>query len=231
MSILQIQHIFFDLDRTLWDFEKNSGNTLLHLYETHNLQSLGFADYTQFHEIYKRKNDICWELYRENRMTKESMRSKRFKMALQEVGYEGNTLAKKLGEEYVALSPTQTTLIEGTVEILEYLSEKYRMHIITNGFEEIQSIKLKACKIDHYFEQVITSERAGYKKPQEGIFQFACNLSKARPFESVMIGDDLEIDALGAERFGMTGIHFNPETPNPNIPKEISKLEQLKAIL
>lgn len=231
MSTIQIQHVFFDLDRTLWDFEKNSGNTLLHLFETYNLKSFGFTDFEQFHTLYKAKNDICWELYRENRMTKESMRSKRFKMTLQEVGYDSNTLAKTLGEEYVALSPVQTTLIEGTHEILDYLSEKYRLHIITNGFEEIQSIKLKACKIDHYFEQVITSERAGFKKPQEGIFRFACHLSKARPFESVMIGDDLEIDALGAERFGMKGIHFNPTALEPNIPNEISKLEQLKTIL
>ena len=231
MSTLQIQHIFFDLDRTLWDFDKNSSKTLLHLFEEHNLQGIGFSDFEEFHTIYKAKNDICWELYRENRMTKESMRSKRFKMALQEVGYESNSLAKKLGEEYVSLSPVQTNLIEGTHEILEYLSPNYRLHIITNGFEEIQSIKLKACKIDHYFEQIITSERAGFKKPQEGIFRYACNLSKARPFESVMIGDDLEIDALGAERFGMMGIHFNPYTTNPNMPKEISKLEQLKDIL
>lgn len=231
MSILKIQHVFFDLDRTLWDFEANSGKTLEHLFNEHKLDVLGFHSFEQFHEIYKAKNDICWELYRENKLSKERMRSKRFKMALQEVGHDGNTLPKKLGEEYVALSPVQTTLIDGTHEILDYLSDKYRLHIITNGFEEIQSIKLKACKIDHYFEQVITSERAGYKKPQEGIFRFACQLTKARPFESVMIGDDLAIDALGAENFGMLGVHFDPNYSNPIRPKEISKLIQLKEFL
>lgn len=231
MASLKIQHIFFDLDRTLWDFETNSRQTLAHLYDKHQLDKIGFDSFDDFHRIYKEKNEICWELYRQNRLTKERMRNKRFKMALETVGHSGNTLPKHLGNDYVEMSPKQTILMDGSREILEYLQEKYRLHIITNGFEEIQGIKLKACRIDHYFEHIITSERAGFKKPQEGIFRYACKLSKASPFESVMIGDDFEIDARGAERFGMKGIHYNPLNPNPQLPGEINHLLQLKDLL
>lgn len=210
-TTIRIQHIFFDLDRTLWDFESNSRNTLAELYSEFKLQEIGFSSFEQFHTIYKEKNELCWALYRENRLSKESMRSKRFKMSLQEAGHTGNTLASKLGEEYVLRSPRQTLLMDGSREILEYLAPRYQMHIITNGFEEVQHIKLKACHIDHYFGQVITSERAGSKKPHPGIFRFAFQRTRALPAQSVMVGDDYAIDVLGAERAGMTGIHYAPE--------------------
>lgn len=230
LTSIAIKHIFFDLDRTLWDFEQNSRNTLAELYEEYKLQELGYTGFEQFFDIYRSKNEICWALYRENRLSKESMRSKRFKMSLQEVGHTGNTLAATLGKEYVLRSPRQTLLMEGSTEVLEYLAPRYNLHIITNGFEEVQHIKMKACKIDHYFGQVITSERAGSKKPHPGIFEFAFRLTKARPVESVMIGDDHDIDVAGAQRAGMTGIHYAPgrETPgNGNTIRHLRELMEL----
>ncbi len=227
LTRIAIKHIFFDLDRTLWDFEQNSRNTLAELYAEYKLQELGYTDFDQFFDIYRAKNEICWALYRENRLSKESMRSKRFKMSLQEVGHSGNTLAAKLGEEYVLRSPRQTLLMDGSTEVLEYLAPRYNLHIITNGFEEVQHIKMKACKIDHYFREVITSERAGSKKPQPGIFDFAFRLTKAQPVESVMIGDDHDIDVAGAQRAGMTGIHYAPGIDVPLAGHTIRHLREL----
>ncbi len=88
--------------------------------------------------------------------------------------------------------------------------------------------KMKASKIDHYFNQIITSESVGVKKPNPRVFQYALDLANANMNNSIMIGDNLEADIKGAMEFGIKAIHCNFEGENPpgkNITSVTSLLE------
>ena len=155
-----VKHIF-DLDRTLWDFEKNAFETLVELFQLHELQSIGVSSLEDFINCYKMHNEALWALYREGKVTKEVLRSKRFRLALNEFGIQDDYLAKKLGDQYIQQCPLKTNMFPFTHEVLSYLREKYHLHIITNGFEEVQHVKLEQSKLSPYFEQIITSEQVG----------------------------------------------------------------------
>ena len=161
-----IKHIFFDLDRTLWDFEKNSHTTLLQLISHFNLTDKGIDNAEKFIKKYKIHNEKLWDLYRENKINKEELRSKRFLMTLSEYGIDDKDLAEQFGLVYIKQSPLKTNLFPFSHEVLSYLKTKYTLHIITNGFEEVQYIKLAAADLKKYFDVVVTSEKAGVKKPK-----------------------------------------------------------------
>jgi putative hydrolase of the HAD superfamily len=139
------------------------------------------------------------------------------------LGLKNNKLAKESGDYYVEHSPLKTHLIPGTVEILEHLQQKYQLNLVTNGFEEVQWVKIKQSNLQKYFVEMITSERAGVKKPDPKIFEFALKLTKAQRQNSVMIGDDLVADIKGAKASGIYSIWFNREG------KDSSKLHNVEA--
>ena len=226
------KHIFFDLDRTLWDFEQNMRNTLMEIYEKYNLGS-NFPSYQVFHETFDNHNHRLWEEYRKGDLKKEILRWKRFELTLKDFGLTSKELAEKIGEEYVNESPKKTALIPHTIEVLDYLHGKYQMHIITNGFNEVQFTKLKLCGIEKYFDKVITSEISGYHKPRPEAFGYPLSAANAKKSESVMIGDDMEVDIVGARNFGMDQIFFNPESipHNEKVTHQIKSLIELKEIL
>ena len=228
-----IKHIFFDLDRTLWDFEKNSHTTLLQLISHFNLIEKGIDTPESFIKKYKIHNAKLWDLYREDKINKEELRSKRFLMTLAECGIDDKTLAEQFGLAYIKQSPLQTNLFSFSHEVLFYLKNKYTLHIITNGFEEVQHIKLAAADLKQYFDVVVTSEKAGVKKPNAKIFEFALEQVNAKAEESIMIGDDLAVDVLGAEKVGMQGIYFNPnkERQKKEVVHEIFCLSELMILL
>jgi len=205
-----IKHIFFDLDRTLWDFEANSHETLLELCTSHNLSDKGIEDYEAFIKIYKVHNEQLWDLYRQDKIKKEDLRGKRFRLTLAEYGIDNPELAEEFGQAYIKLCPLKTVLFPFTHQVLKHLSKKYKLHIITNGFEEVQHIKLVSSGLTQYFDLIVTSEQIGVKKPNARIFEFALSQAKAIPEESIMIGDDLSVDILGAEAVGIQGVYFNP---------------------
>lgn len=218
-----IKHIFFDLDRTLWDFERNSAETLTELFHELKLGETGINDVNDFIKTYICKNDQCWELYRLNQISKAELRTKRFHMAFEDFGVLNPSLAEKMGEAYIERSPYKTGLFPNTIDTLKYLSEKYTLHIITNGFEEVQYIKMEQSGILSYFKHITTSERAGYKKPDERIFKHAMQVGGASNYNSLMIGDDVEIDVRGAENAGMKSIHFQPD-------RNLEKIEGVHSI-
>ena len=228
-----IKHIFFDLDRTLWDFEKNSHTTLLQLISHFNLIGKGIDTPESFIKKYKIHNAKLWDLYRDNKINKEELRSKRFLMALAECGIDDKTLAEQFALAYIKQSPLQTNLFPFSHEVLSYLRNKYTLHIITNGFEEVQHIKLAAADLKQYFDVVVTSEKAGVKKPNAKIFEFALEQANAKAEQSIMIGDDLAVDVLGAENAGMQGIYFNPkkEEHKEKVVHEIFCLSELMILL
>ena len=229
----KIKHLFFDLDRTLWDFETNSHSELINLYHTHKLHQLGISLSEEFVKVYKKINEKCWENYRLDKISKENLRFERFNLTLAYFGIDNLDLSKKIGQDYVLNSPYRTVLIPHTIELLEYLKPNYIIHIITNGFQEVQHIKMNQSGLAKYFKTVVTSEMAGAKKPDSLIFNHALSISGAELENSVMIGDDLNTDIKGAINIGMKSIYFNPNKVNNNsgASKEVKSLLEIKKIL
>lgn len=210
MSKNEKQQLFFDLDRTLWDFEENSKTALNTLFHEYGLDKK-VDHFIHFHEVYKRINKQLWEQYAQNKIDKEYLRIQRFAQTFEQLDIPDEKLAKKFDEGYISISPFQTQLFPNTKETLNELQKLgYRMSIITNGFEEVQHIKLKNCGIDHFFDEVVCSEQIGYSKPDKRVFEFALEKTSSVSENSVMIGDDIRGDVIGAEAVGIQGILFDP---------------------
>lgn len=201
-----ITDVFFDLDHTLWDFDRNSALAFKAIFELNAIE----VSYDNFLEVYSPINFTYWKWYREERVTKAQLRYGRFKKTFDALGVKiTDDIIDKLSEDYIEYLPNNNYLFDHTVDILSYLTTKYKLHIITNGFEEVQTKKLVNSKIDHYFNSVITSEAAGVKKPHHKIFEMALGDSGATSTTSVMIGDTYEADIIGAQNVGMKAICFN----------------------
>jgi putative hydrolase of the HAD superfamily len=228
---MKYKHLFFDLDNTLWDFEKNSHETFNEIYQN-NLAGHGkIPSVEAFIDVYTNHNTRLWGLYRENMISKEELRDTRFLIALKEFGIDDKTLANKISEEYIYRSPRKGILFPGTIETLEKLKDRFRLHIITNGFEEIQHVKLAFAGLDKYFECLITSEQAGSKKPDAGIFHYALGQAGASAGESLMIGDDLDVDILGARAVGIDTILFDPFNMNCATRESTYRVDNIPEIL
>lgn len=228
-----IKHIFFDLDRTLWDFEKNAQETLEEIFLNFSLEKKGVNNFESFMKRYKSHNEKLWDLYKQGSIEKKYLRDQRFQLTLEEFNINDAGLAHQIGMYYIKTSPLKTKLFPHCLGIMKYLDQKYKLHIITNGFEEVQHIKLEKSGLTPFFNCIITSEKAGVKKPNSRIFEYAINQAQASIKNSVMIGDDLYADILGAKDVGIDQIYFNPEK-NPHyeeVTYEISCLSHLKEIL
>jgi len=204
------QHLFFDLDHTLWDFEANSRQTLAELYERFALKEMGVDDLGRFTAQYIAHNDKLWEKYRNGLIKVEELRWKRMWLTLIEFRIADEALSRKMGGAFLDLLPTRKILFPYALEILEYLTGKgYTLHLITNGFEKTQHSKLQNAGLDKYFKTVITSEASNSLKPHKEIFDFAIEKTGAKKEESIMLGDSLEVDILGAMNAGMDQVYVN----------------------
>ncbi len=221
--------LFFDLDHTLWDFDRNSQEALTEIYHDLRLDSFGIPAPEPFIKLYKEHNKKCWELYRRGEMTKDDLRSKRFQLALQDFDVSNPVLAEKIGDEYVKRSPYKTNLFPGTIELLDDLKRDYKICIITNGFEEVQYIKIKQSGLEKYFDHVITSEKAGVQKPHPDIFHLAMKLAAVDSNNVIMIGDDLEADVLAARKLNLDAILFDPEGKN-EVEGDFKVINELKEL-
>ncbi|MEM9143131.1 MAG: YjjG family noncanonical pyrimidine nucleotidase [Bacteroidota bacterium] len=202
-----VTQVFFDLDHTLWDFERNSALTFEKIFQETDIP----VDITDFLEVYVPANRAFWKLYREGKITKDRLRYERLSTVFDTLGHPlPKTTIDTLSESYINHLSGYTHLFPNTVAILEYLKPRYGLHIITNGFGEIQERKLRNSHISTYFEQVINSELAGVKKPDPRIFRMALERTGIEPKQGVMIGDDLEADVLGARAVGLHALHFIP---------------------
>jgi putative hydrolase of the HAD superfamily len=221
----KIKHVFFDLDHTLWDFDKNSGLTFEKIFKLNNID----VKLDDFLKVYEPINLNYWKLYREERVTKSALRYGRLKEAFDAVDVNvKDNLINHLSDAYIENLSSFNHLFEGTFEILDYLNDKYTLHIITNGFEEAQEKKMATSSIRNYFETVTNSEMVGVKKPNPKIFNFALNIANAKVEESIMIGDSLEADIEGADNIGMDTIHF--DYLNKNQHNNYKRITNLKAI-
>ncbi|MGV6861826.1 MAG: YjjG family noncanonical pyrimidine nucleotidase [Putridiphycobacter sp.] len=226
-----IEHIFFDLDHTLWDFDKNSAEALNEIYGE-KLQHHPIPSFERFIKKYREINNRYWGLYRQNKVTKNQVRSGRFVDTLDFFKIKNSKqIGEEISEHYVQLSPTKTNLFPNTHQTLQRLNQKYTLHIITNGFVEVQHIKLDRSNLKPYFDIVVCSEETGEKKPHQAVFNLALEKAKTSPDKSVMIGDNLEADIHGAKKVGMEAIWFNPNnlTTKKNI-QQIQDLAELSTI-
>lgn len=230
---MKVRQLFFDLDRTLWDFETNSRFALQYLYDDLRLGDT-IDHFMHFHHTYIRINADLWNQYGNGKLTKEELRDNRFKKALEHHGIHDDDLAKKMSEGYIELSPQQTALFPGAVEMLDELrAEDYRLHIITNGFREVQHIKLAKSGISEYFDMVLCSEEIGVTKPHREIFQEAQRITECNTEHAIMIGDDFKADIIGALNAGWTAIHFDPEVKfkkERNVPR-IRELAEIPSVI
>ena len=205
--------LIFDLDHTLWDFAANSRMSLIEGFGEFNLDALGIESYLVWINSFEVANNRCWALYRDGEIDKATLRTERFRLTLESLGHDDAELAASLGAHYVDVSPLQTTLIEGAEMLLSELTKRgHRMWILTNGFEEVQRIKLERCGLSHFFEAMYTSEQLGAKKPHAESFLGAARLAGLDPEgDIVMIGDSYGSDIIGAQNVGWRGVHYNPE--------------------
>jgi len=234
---MKYKHLFFDLDNTLWDFEKNSHETFNELYTHYLADQKSIPSVNAFFEVYTVHNTRLWGLYRESLISKDELKDTRFLITLQEFGIDDKILASTLSDEYTYRSPRKGILFPGTIETLDNLKDRFQLHIITNGFEEIQHVKLEFAGLTKYFDNLITSEQAQSKKPDAGIFNYAMEQAGASAEESLMIGDDLDVDIIGARAIGMDTILFDPfglyvsrQDPTPrvnNIPEILTFIDNL----
>lgn len=229
MKFNNIQHIFFDLDHTLWDFDKNSALAFELLFEEEKID-IGLQE---FLDAYLPINLNYWELYRDNQISKETLRIGRLKETFELLGLEVSAeIITVLSDKYIQFLPNYNHLLDDTIEVLEYLHSKYQLHIITNGFEEIQHHKLVNSKIVSYFSTVTTSEEAGVKKPHLQIFEKALQKSNALSKNSLMIGDNYEADVQGAINAGMRSVYFDYYQKNEVLETlQIQKLNELRKYL
>lgn len=234
LSLMAYQHLFFDLDHTLWDFEVNAKETLHDLYKEQNLQSKGIEHFDTFYNQYSHHNHRLWDRYTKGFIKQDELRWKRMWLTLLDYKIADEVLSQTMSVRFLEMLPTKKNLFPYTEEILTYLANKnYHLHLITNGFESVQHNKLRHSNLTHFFNQVITSEASNSLKPNKEIFDFALQQAGALVQNSIMIGDNLEADIQGGINAGLDTIFVNHLGIKPNVAAtfEIFHLKELENIL
>jgi len=226
-------HLFFDLDHTLWDHHRNANETLEDLYHEYDLNQICAATTNEFLETFHLVNHGLWEQYHLGEIDQQYIRDNRFVKVLQNLGAPLGSIPKGLPETYLQRCPQKPHLMPYTLEVLDYLKERYELSIITNGFADVQEIKMKASGLNSYFDHVITSESAGYLKPRPEIYQYTMNLFAVPAKQCLMIGDNAQTDIAGAEATGIDQVYYDPQKQQKalNPTYQIQCLSELKQIL
>jgi putative hydrolase of the HAD superfamily len=226
--------VFFDLDHTLWDYETNSKETLYEVFHDHRLNSFGVTDPEIFYKQFRQVNFALWDLYDRELITQDYIRTQRFKQILEHFSAYDEKLSHELSIDYLARCPKKKTLMPYAADVLEYLlASQYKLTVVTNGFEEIQHLKLSSGNLHRFFDHIVTSQKAGHKKPSQKIFEYALTANKVHCCDAVMIGDNLITDIGGAREALIASVFYNPEKigHQAEIDHEISCLSELKNIL
>lgn len=229
----QYKHILFDLDHTLWDFEKNAAETLRELYDSFQLATLGTFGVEEFCQTFHKVNYHLWYLHQKGEFDQAILRAERFKMIFTELGVAQASMPLRIAEAYLRLCPSKPHVFPYTHDILQYLGGRYDLHIITNGFADVQWIKLESAGLKGYFKHIVTSDDAGFRKPDPGIFRYTLEKIGTAPADCIMVGDNLDTDIAGARAAGIDCVFFNPgQIPHKSITNhEISCLSELSEIL
>ena len=229
------KYIFFDLDHTIWDFETNAKIAIQNTFEKNKLAELGIENFNLFFERYSYHNVKLWDRYTKGLIKQHELRWRRMFRALLDFKIGNEELSKKMSEEFLEELPNQKHVFPYTYEILDYLKNKnYPLFLITNGFNEIQTRKLVNSGLDKYFDYMITSEASNSLKPNKEIFEYALVNTKATIAESIMIGDNLDADIMGAQNVGIDTVfvnHIRVDTGIIEPTYTIKHLQELEEIL
>lgn len=225
--------IFFDLDHTLWDYDKNSSETLTDLYHNYKLHELGGVSLDAFLKQFGKVNNNLWDQYNKGEISRETIRNERFERIFKSMNIEISDQALKMSDDYISLCPLKTHVLPHTYDVLDYLKSRYELYILTNGFNDVQEIKIDKSNLRNYFRGMITSESAGYKKPSREMFQFALQSANCSAHETIMIGDNLKTDIYGAMNAEIDAVFFNPHGIDHRYDPhyEITSLNELTNIL
>ncbi|MBN2486208.1 MAG: YjjG family noncanonical pyrimidine nucleotidase [Bacteroidales bacterium] len=228
----QYKHLFFDLDRTLWDFDLNSAETLIEAVSHFKLEGL-ISNTGLFIQNFNIHNNFVWEMYRQKKMDKHTVRYERFRLALEPYNITDKAFIDKMQAFYLANAPLKKNLFDNCIEVLDYLFRKYNLYIVTNGFYETQLKKMQSSDIDRFFKKVFTSDKLGYSKPDSKIFEYAIKSVNARKCESLFIGDDFVNDIEGPKKFGIDQVWLktNHVTCKLEPTYTIESLQELKTFL
>jgi putative hydrolase of the HAD superfamily len=230
---VKYKHIFFDLDHTLWDYDANASAALRELFEKFELMRFPSITPDLLIETFFSVNYDLWDLYNKHQIQRKDIRQRRFPTIFKRMGLEFADMPETIEKDYISLSPTKPKTFPNAHEVLEYLEGKYKLHIITNGFDDIQDTKMTSSGIKHHFDVIVTSESANQRKPSPDIFHLAMDRAGAAVEESIMIGDNLGSDIEGAKNVGMDHVWFNPNRTFTSIKvqHEIMNLIELKSLL
>lgn len=222
-----IRHIFFDLDNTLWDYRRNAKITLAKLYEEFQIKEKYAYSFDDFYPFYYESNESLWADLRDQKVTKEELRARRFPEAFKNMGITEPEFALDFEHRFVNEVTDSNYVVEDAGELLDYLYDKYTLHILSNGFEEVTHRKIENSIIKNYISTITTAEGAGAPKPDSIAFQTALNKADAYKDESIYIGDDWIADMIGATTFGMKAIFFNPLNENHMWMEDVPVVEKL----
>jgi putative hydrolase of the HAD superfamily len=227
------KHLFFDLDRTLWDLDRNATEALSDIYHKYNLNERGVPTVEGFVKHYNEYNELLWDRYRRRLIDKNTLRALRFKQVLAHYGVKDQKLSDSVEQDFIHEAPRRKHLVPGTKELLDHLKDDYKMHIITNGFPETQAYKMEHSGLTPYFDVIVTSEGVGHAKPDRKIFDHALKMASATASESIMIGDDLAVDIVGAREAGWAQIFFNPAggEHDEEVHHEVKHLSEIKNLV
>ncbi len=202
--------IFFDLDNTLWDFDKSSINALKQTFERYKLDRY-FDNFEQFYKQYEQLNHKLWDDYRKGKIDKDQLSVVRFLYLLEErTGEVKPKLAEQIANTYLAEMTKEPYLETSSFQVLKELSLRgYRLHIITDGFLEVQLVKLKIGKISSFINTLVVSEEIGVLKPDKRLFDYALDKANAQRETSIFVGNDYENDILGAYNAGLDQVFYN----------------------
>ncbi|MGB3852523.1 MAG: YjjG family noncanonical pyrimidine nucleotidase [Tunicatimonas sp.] len=231
--MLPYRHLLFDLDHTLWDFDRNATETLYELYDTHGLSTLGRFSEQQFCDTFVTVNRALWKQYDQGTYDQQRLRSERFVMILTQLGVAADLVPLQLADDYLRICPTKPHVMPHTVATLDYLRQRYQLHILTNGFTAVQAIKLKSAGLAHYFTEVVSSDTTGHRKPSRAVFDYLLDRIGAPAQACLMIGDNLETDIRGAREAGIDQLFYNPKRMkhHKETTYEVACLSELRGIL
>lgn len=228
MDKTELTDIFFDLDDTLWDFKRNSALTFEHIFLKNNID----LELNSFLKVFVVMSGKYWTLYRNNQIDREGLRFSRLADSFKELKWNISASdINMLTEDFILHLPDFNHLLPQTVETLQYLYPKYKLHILTNGLDAVQQKKLRNSEIYHYFKTVTSSEENGIKKPHPEIFETALEKAGATKRGSLMIGDNWEADIIGAQAFGLKTIYLSAEEDSDDITIRIKSIAELRSLL
>ncbi|MDR1742665.1 MAG: YjjG family noncanonical pyrimidine nucleotidase [Dysgonamonadaceae bacterium] len=227
------KNLFIDLDDTLWDIHQNGKECLFGIYNDYEYNRF-YPTFDDYYNVYMPSNMRLWALYRQGEIKKEDLIVERFLVPVRKFGLDDPVYAKNLSADFLERTTLKTKLIDGTMDLLEYLKPRYRMHILSNGFREVQYKKIENSGLLPYFDKIILSEDAGINKPHPGIFTYALKTTNSRRNQTLMIGDSWDADIVGAHDSRIAQLWFNPSQDKPagfEPTFTVQRLSEIKTIL